>query len=94
MVKNKEMLAIFVLGLIILLIISTFLLKKKPVTDKSKKASNTKKILALTALVVFTVLIINTFLSDGVRSFYCLSDDNCITVWKRDNGEVLIMSGR
>lgn len=31
--------------------------------------------------------------SDGVRSFYCLSDNKCITIWKLESGEVLIVKG-
>lgn len=88
------MLAIIVLGLVILLVISAFLFKKKCVTDKCKTVGKTKKILAITALCVFIFMIISTLMSDGVRSFYCLSDDKCVTVWKRENGEVLIMSGK
>ncbi|WP_146624474.1 hypothetical protein [Larkinella arboricola] len=38
--------------------------------------------------------VINALTVDGVKSFYCLSDDKCITVWKRANGEVYIIPGR
>lgn len=38
-------------------------------------------------------MIINTLMSDGVKSIYCLSDDKCVTVWKRTNGEVYIIFG-
>lgn len=88
------MLVIIVLGLIVLLIIGAFLFKKKAVADKFKTVGKTKKILAITVLCVFIFVIINTLMSDGIRSFYCLSDDECVTIWKRENGEVLIMSGQ
>ncbi|MHC5310109.1 hypothetical protein ACYSNM_08560 [Myroides sp. LJL116] len=32
--------------------------------------------------------------SDGVKSFYCVSNDKCITVWKRADGKVYIIPGR
>lgn len=87
------MLAVIILVLIILLIISAFLLNKKPITDKSKIASKRKKILVITVLVIFVLIIINTLMSDGVKTIYCLSDDKCVTVWKRTNGEVYIIYG-
>lgn len=37
--------------------------------------------------------IINSCKSDGVRSFYCLSTDKCITVWKPGDGYVFIVYG-
>ncbi|QEK52764.1 hypothetical protein FYC62_14665 [Pedobacter aquae] len=88
------MLATIVLVLIVLLIISTFLFREKHVTYKYKTVGKTKKILLITALCVFIFVIISTLMSDGIRSFYCLSDDKCVTVWKRENGEVLLMSGK
>lgn len=87
------MLAVIILGLIILLIVSSFLFKKKNVADKTKTTSNTKKILAITVLGIFVLMIISTLMSDGVKSIYCLSDDKCVTVWKRTNGEVYIILG-
>lgn len=88
------MLAIIVLGLIVLLIISAFLFKKKRVTDKCKIVGKTKKILVIAALCIFIFVIISTLMSDGIRYFYYLSDDKCVTVWKRDNGEVYIIPGK
>ena len=87
------MLAVIILGLIILLIISAFLFNKKTVSDKSKIARKKKKILAITVLGIFVLMIINTLMSDGVKSIYCISDDRCVTVWKRENGEVYIILG-
>lgn len=88
------MLVIIILGLIILLIISAFLSKKKTITDKSKITSKTKKILAIIVSVLFILLIIDTLTSDGVRSFYCLSGNKCVTVWKRGNGVVYVIPGK
>lgn len=36
---------------------------------------------------------INSCKSDGARSFYCLSEDRCVTIWKTGNGDVLIVYG-
>lgn len=36
---------------------------------------------------------INSCKSDGARSFYCLSEDRCITIWKTGNRDVLIVYG-
>ncbi|RZK48009.1 MAG: hypothetical protein EOO99_11700 [Pedobacter sp.] len=87
------MLVIIVLGLIVLLIISAFIFKKKRITNY-KTMGKTKKIIVITLLCVFIFVIISTLMSDGIKSFYCLSDDKCVTVWKRDSGEVLIISGK
>jgi len=87
------MLAIIILGLITLLIISAFQFKKKTDADKFKTTNTTKKILSITALGIFVLIIINTLVSEGVKSIYCLSDDKCVTVWKRANGEVYIIHG-
>ena len=32
--------------------------------------------------------------SNGVRSFYCLSEDKCITVWKKGNSSAFIILGK
>lgn len=39
--------------------------------------------------VIFFTL--NSCKSHGARSFYCLSKDKCVTVWKTGNGEVYII---
>ena len=90
------MLAVIILGLIILLIISAFLFNKKTVSDKSKIARKKKKILAITVLGIFVLMIIGILMSDvdGIRSFYCVSGNKCVTVWKKENGEVYIIPGK
>ncbi|WP_430613554.1 hypothetical protein [Flavobacterium sp. JP2137] len=50
-----------------------------------------KIILALIILGGVIYFIINVLKSDGIRIFYCLSDRECITVWKKTNGEVYII---
>lgn len=87
------MVAVIIFGLIILLIISTFLFQKKTISDKYKTVGKTKKILAITALCIFIFVIINTLMTNGIRSFYCLSDDKCVTVWKQGDGETYIIFG-
>lgn len=52
------------------------------------------KISAVIVIMAIFYLVINALTSDGVKSFYCLSDDKCVTVWKRKNGEVYIIPGR
>jgi len=36
-------------------------------------------------------LMLSSCTSSGVRSFYCLSEDKCVTVWKTGNNEVYIV---
>jgi hypothetical protein len=43
----------------------------------------------LLGLIIY--LVIDSLAFNGVRSFYCLSDDKCVTVWKKTNGEVFII---
>jgi hypothetical protein len=45
-------------------------------------------ILVFGFMFFFTVNSCNTA---GMRSFYCLSDDKCVTIWKTGNGEVYII---
>ena len=52
-----------------------------------------KKIFIILVLGFVFLLIMNSCKSDGVKSFYCLSDDKCITVWKRTDGKVYIIPG-
>lgn len=86
------MLSIIILGIIILFFISTFLFKKKNDADKFKTTNN-KKIWAITTLGILALIFINTLKFDGVKSIYCLSDDKCVTIWKRANQEVYIILG-
>ncbi len=53
-----------------------------------------KKTFVILVLGFVFLLIINSCKSDGVRSFYCLSDEKCVTVWKRTDREVYIIPGR
>ncbi|MHC5355056.1 hypothetical protein ACYSNX_13045 [Myroides sp. LJL115] len=50
-----------------------------------------KIIILMFGLVLFFT--INSCKSDGARSFYCLSEDRCITIWKTGNRDVLIVYG-
>lgn len=52
-----------------------------------------KKIFVILILGFVFLLIINSCKSDGVRSFYSLSKDKCVTVWKPGNGDVYIIYG-
>ena len=53
-----------------------------------------KKIFVILILGFVFLLIINSCKSDGMKSFYCLSDEKCVTVWKRTDGEVYIIPGK
>lgn len=47
-------------------------------------------------ILIFGIVLsfpMNSCKSDGLRFFYCLSEDRCITVWKTQNGEVYIIYG-
>lgn len=88
------MLEVIILGLIIILIISAFLFKKKTVADKTTTRNNTIKVLVITIFGIFVLtMFITPLMSNGLKFFYCLSDDKCITVWKRASGEVYIILG-
>ena len=32
--------------------------------------------------------------SDGVKSYYCLSDERCVTLWKKADGDKYVMIGK
>lgn len=49
-----------------------------------------KKIMLL-ILIVLLPLMFSSCKSNGVRSFYCLSTDKCITVWKEGSGDVYVV---
>lgn len=54
---------------------------------------NIKKMLLIVGIILLGVII--CFSKDrGVRNIYCFSDNKCITVWKRAEGEVYIIPGR
>lgn len=52
-----------------------------------------KKTFVILVLGFVFLLIINSCKFDGVRSFYCLTKDKCVTVWKSGNGYVYIIYG-
>src|SRR5690554_2019876 len=39
-------------------------------------------------------LILSSCKSNGLRSFYCLSEGKCITVWKKGNNSAFIIRGK
>ena len=55
---------------------------------------NIKKVLL--ALLIFGLgySILDALFTDGIKNTYCLSDDKCVTVWKRENGEAYIIFGK
>lgn len=63
---------------------------------KSNKplSNRTFKVLGILILGMIIYLIINFLASDGIKSYYCLSDNKCVTVWKKENGEVYIIPGK
>jgi hypothetical protein len=63
----------------------------KSLANRSKMV---KKILIISGIIFLGGLfytIKNTLTSDGIKSIYCLSNDKCVTVWKRANGEVYVI---
>jgi hypothetical protein len=50
-----------------------------------------KRIIILTYILP---LMLSSCKSNGVRSFYCLSEDKCITVWKKGNNSAFIILGK
>ena len=81
------MLAIIILVLVTLLVGNTFLSKKKAVSKK-------KKIVTIIISCVLVALVIYPLLYDGIKNTYCLSNDKCVTVWKRGNGDVYVIAGK
>lgn len=63
------------------------------VANKPKILRVMKTTFVILVLGFAFLIIINSCKSDGIRSFYCLSKDNCITVWKPGNGDVYIIYG-
>lgn len=65
--------------------------------EKKRFITSRKNIIKTTWILVGILLlgVIICFSTDGgVRNTYCLSDNKCITVWKRTEGEVYIIPGR
>lgn len=56
-----------------------------------KKRKN--KILLIISLLSL-IIIIEGYISNYSRNYYCLSSTNCITVWKRNNGNCYIILGK
>lgn len=52
-----------------------------------------KKILLPVGIILLGVSIYFS-MHRGKRNFYCFSENKCITVWKRNDGEVYIIPGR
>lgn len=52
-----------------------------------------RRIKILSLLVLFLIIVLLTW-ENGVKSYYCLTEDKCITVWKSSNGEVYIIYGK
>jgi hypothetical protein len=52
-----------------------------------------KRIVGILVFGFVLFCIMNSCKSDGVRSFYCLSKDKCVTVWKPGNGDIFIIYG-
>lgn len=56
-----------------------------------------RKMLKISGILVLGFVlysIIKPLTSDGIKSYYCLSDNRCVTVWKRENGEVYVIFGK
>ncbi|REA58170.1 hypothetical protein DSL64_21420 [Dyadobacter luteus] len=62
--------------------------------SSAKMVKEIGKILVVAILVYFVFLMASVLMSDGVKYIYCLSDDKCVTVWKKSNGEVYLIPDR
>lgn len=60
---------------------------------KITRSHREMKIIVLIFVFSF-IIIINGCKSDGVRTFYCVSEDKCVTVWKTGNESVFILLGK
>ena len=54
---------------------------------------NTKKVIGILVLIIGIIGGTCYFSGNGVKSYYCLPQNNCITVWKRSNGDIYIIYG-
>lgn len=66
----------------------------KPMANKTKMVRKMLKISGIIVLGIVLYSMMQALKSDGIKSYYCLSDAKCVTVWKRTNGEVYIIPGR
>lgn len=55
---------------------------------------NTKKVIGILVLIIGIIGGTCYFSGNGVKSYYCLPQNNCITVWKRSNGDIYIIYGK
>lgn len=49
---------------------------------------------SLIMFICILPLILSNCKSNGSKSFYCLSEDKCITVWKKGNNSAFIIRGK
>lgn len=66
----------------------------KSLANWSKTLRKIFKITGIITLVIVISIIINTLTTNGLKSFYCFSNKQCITIWKRDGGEVYVILGK
>lgn len=59
----------------------------------SKILIEMKSIVKILTFGIVFIFAINSCKSDGVRSFYCLSNDKCVTIWKTESGDVFVIYG-
>lgn len=62
----------------------------KPVANRTKMVKVLLKIIGVVLLLIVVLLI----WFDQSRTFYCLSEDKCITVWKRLGNKCYIIPGK
>jgi hypothetical protein len=54
---------------------------------------NTFKIFGILLFGIIAYLFLDVLFFHGVKSYYCLSENNCITVWKKTANDVYIIPG-
>lgn len=59
--------------------------------NRTKILREMKKIVEILIFGLVFFLTVSSCRTTDVRSFYCLSEDKCVTVWKTGNGEVYII---
>lgn len=88
------MLIIILSVLLVFLITTSFFFNKKDKGARYKTWTKGSKLVVVIILGIFVVVLVQTLMSDGIRFFYCFSNDKCITIWKRENREFLIIAGK
>lgn len=75
----------------IFLIKILFFNKKKSGFNNSKKNTKNKQLIVIVALGIFVFILTNILISNDMKSYYYLTEDKCITIWKSGGEDVYVV---